>query len=404
MYYNRIDNLELLYLNPDTSLNNLFLKLVGQEFSNQLGDIQGTHAKSEFQGNILKIFHEEEDRLIRDINEEGKFAEKYLEGFFLNSNLATGAKKECILYILSLLNEKLKDTKDWVILFLIDEIESGLHMSRQKILIEALISAFQGNEDLRKHVKIIMTTHSPIIYSELMKYPDYVDNYFILRNPGESSKIFKYDDIVSDEFKDKRILAELGLNIYELPKTVLFVEGKTDKAFWNEILENMGIQPLNGGSIPNILSDLLKIYPLARSKEYNVVVDGSAYNKIKKDVQELRNENVNINAYTINYNSLEELIFGVNIDTEEPVHIWDKIEERLQIFRDDVYESNEEILDINMKKVREELENRDDGIIVFFESLKNKDGFYELLGRRWSNFLDEKANEIIEKIKSDIET
>ena len=404
-YSNKLEHLEFLYLNPDTILNDFFVKLVGQEFSNQLRNIYGTARRAEFQRKILNIFPENEDRLICDI-EEGRFEERYLRGMnlFLLSNLATGAKKECILYILGILIEKHKEMKNWLTIFLIDEIEEGLHISRQKKMIEALINAFQEKEELKKHIKIVMTTHSPIIYSELAKYPEYVDIYFVLRNPNEPSKIFEYNAVVGDELKEKRILAELGLNIYELPRKVLFVEGPTDKEFWNEVLGDTGVLPLRGASIPKIISELIIFYPIARSKEYFVVVDRSGYDKIKRDIQELQNEGVNINEFTIGFNSLEELILDVDIETEDPSVVWDKIERRIQEFNKKIEEFERGVLEINIKEARENLEERGkDGIKNFFDSLKNKENFYKIIGKNRYKILKEETNEKIQKIKNSIE-
>ena len=404
-YVNKLEHLELLYLNPDTILNDFFVKLVGQEFSNQLRHIQGTARKAEYQGKILQIFPKDEDRLICDI-ENGEFEEIYLKdmNLFLTSNLATGAKKECILYILGILVEKFKFMKDWITIFLIDEIEEGLHISRQKKIMEALINAFREDEELRKHIKIVMTTHSPIIYSELMKYPEYVDLYFVLRNPKEPSKIFEYNAVVGDELKEKRILAELGLNIYELPRKLLFVEGPTDQEFWNEVLEDVGILPLWGASIPKIVSELIGSYPIARSKEYFVVVDRSGYDKTIKDIQNLKNEGVNINGSNIVFNSLEELIFDVNIDIEESSIVWDKIDKIIQEFYKKLEEAERDVIEININEARENLEERGkDGIKEFFDSLKNKENFYKIIGKNWFRLLKESSKEIIKKLKNNME-
>ena len=405
-YINNIEDLEFIYLNPDTSLTDLFVKLVGQEFSHQLTSILGTSRKAEYSSHILSFFSKDEDRLICDID-DGKFEEKYFKGrnVFLTSNLPTGAKKECILYLFGILTEKLKDKQDWLAIFLIDEIESGLHASRQKTMIDALTDAFKENKTLYKHVKIIMTTHSPIIYSELMKNPDIVDTYFVLRNPTESSKIYKYDDVVGDELIEKRILAELGLNIYDLPNTILFVEGKSDKEFWLPILDNVTIIPLRGASIPNVLTELLEAFPIARSKKYHVVVDRSAYNKIDKDVQKLNEKNVIINCKHINYDSIEELIFDIKLDSGNPADLWETIGNKVQYFRDNVNDSEKVFIDINIEKVKEKLEKKGtDGISDFFNSIKNMERFYDTLGKNWSFLLEKEPKEIIEKIKSDIET
>lgn len=405
-YINKIGDLEFIYLNSDSILNDLFVKLVGQEFSHQLTSIPGTARKAEYSSNILKIFSKDEDRLICDID-DGKFEEKYLKdmNLFLTSNLATGAKKECILYLFGILAEKLKNEQDWLALFLVDEIESGLHVSRQKTMVDALIGAFTNNEKLSKHVKIVMTTHSPIIYSELMKYPDYVDTYFVLRNPTESSKVYNYDDVVGDELKAKRILAELGLNIYDLPKTVLFVEGKTDKEFWSQILKDVAIIPLRGASIPNVISDLIETFPIARSKEYHVVVDRSAYDKIIKDIEELKRRSVTINGNHIKYNSIEEFLFDIKIGDGDPINVWNKIEKKISTYRDKLSESEMELLNINIEKVRENVEKKGNlGINEFINGLKNKDEFYKILGKNWTILLEKNTQALIEKIKSSIES
>lgn len=399
-YTNQLEHLELLYLNPDTVVSDFFVKLVGQEFSNQLKSIQGTARKAEYQRKILTIFPKDEDRLICDI-EGGEFEEKYLKdmNLFLTSNLATGAKKECILYILGILAEKHKKKKNWLIMFLIDEIEEGLHISRQSKLVEALINALQKNEELRKHMKIVMTTHSPIIYSALMKHPEYVDVYFVLRNPKEPSKIFQWDDTVGDELVEKRILAELGLNIYELPRKMVFVEGRSDKIFWNKILEDVGVLPLRGPSIPHVLRELIATVPLARSKEYFVVVDQSALEKAQDDVKELKDkDNVAIEAYGTGFNSLEELIFDVNIDVGGTSDVWDKIGKIAKEFSEKVEQPERAIIETNVELARANLEKKEkDGLREFFKDLKKNDAFYQVIGKHWSQLLEEKGkNKVIE--------
>lgn len=403
-YSRKLDHLEVLYLDSDVALTDLFVKAVGQEFSNQFNKIQGVGEKNRFLEGILSLFPN--NRLISDI-EKGEFKEIYLNkaNLFLMSNLATGAKKECILYLLGILAEKHKKKKDWLAIFLIDGIEDGLHVSRQRNFAEALIKAFNKNEELKKHIKIVITTHSPVIYSELMRYPEHVDVYFVFRNHNESSKIFPWDGKIGDKFLEKRILTELGLSIYELPERIVFVEGKTDRIFWSKILEyNARVFHLTGASIPNILQDLMSSFPLARSKRYWIVVDQSGRKKIEKDVKAIKSKvNININVLDTDFNSLEELIFDVNLGSEEPSDAWNKIEKRVEELREKVEESEKAIIEINVKAAREKLEKKGkDGLRYFFESLKNKDNFYKVIGKNWSQLLKEKGKEKIKEIKDTI--
>lgn len=403
----RFECFELLYLNP-AILDEFFVKLTGQEFLDQVAPISTLGRMGQYKEKILNIFPNEKNRLICDMSrKDGKFEEKYSEGknLFLTSNLATGAKKECMLYILALIAEKHKGKKDWLTIFLIDEIEEGLHANKQKELIEVLIKAFREREEFKKNIKIVMTTHSPIIYSELMKYPEYVDTYFALRNPKESSKIFRWDSVVEDELLEKRVLTELGLSIYEWPQKVVFVEGPTDKLFFGKVLEDVGITPRYGANIPKILQDLIASFPLSRLKEYFVVTDKGEHEGVEEKISRIKEKGINVEALDLGFGSLEELIFDIDLDSEEIAIIWGKIEKRLEEFKKKVEEAEKRILEINVKEAREKLEEKDkEGLKIFFQtSVKKRNDFYELMGSKCDLLLKNKAKNQIAKIKKTIE-
>jgi len=405
---NKIDFLDLHYLNADTSLSDFFVKYVGQEYSRQISRRHGQIRKTSYHQKILNVFPNISDRLIRDV-ESGEFEEAYSKGLFLTSNLPTGAKKECLLYLLNIIKEKQNDIDDWMAVFLIDEIESGLHINRQKKIVDALANMFSGDENiLKNHIKIILTTHSPLIYSELQKYEEFTDVYYVLREPERPSVLLNAEDDVEDvKLAEKRILLELGMNIFEMPQKILFVEGITDKLFFDQIFSDVGIIPFRSGNIPQVIKDLISSHRIARTKEYSVVVDKNSIKKIDSEIEKIRKESdsfdVTINSISISYNSIEEFIFDIKLDGKAKTStLWDRIEKKIELFDQTLEKENKGILEINVESARKNLERKGrEGFKIFFDNIKNKNkNFYSTLGKHWRLFLIEKNIDFIKEFKS----
>ena len=395
---NMLNKLDLFYLNTDTGLNDFFVKYVGQEYSKQIAKRRGVNPKGRYHREILSIFKNEGDRLIRDV-EDGEFEEVNTRGKFMTSSLPTGAKKESFLYLLGILKEKYKSLDDWIAIFLIDEFESGLHINRQKKIIDALINSYSQDSVLKNHVKIILTTHSPVIYSELSKNTELVDVYYTLRQPNLPSVVVnKYDSLEDKDNRlvEKKILTELGLNIFDLPNKILFVEGPTDKFFFQNIFTDIGIQPFRGGNIPQVISDLLVSLTIARTKDYLILVDKNKIDKINSDVEKIKIENskpnINILTNNIDFNSIEEFIFDINIERRTAHEMtWNHIQEKIELFNNILTNNSEKLFNFNIENKRSALNSKGmKGIAIFFNDLKkNHKEFYSSVGKYWREMLSE---------------
>jgi predicted ATPase len=335
-YKNEIGQLDLFYINSDSYLNDFFVKFVGHEFSEALGKKSGNIPKMEYHKKILGFFPED-GQLINDVD-TGRFQEKYSTGQFLTSSLPTGAKKECLLYMMGILKERYKGRKDWMAVFLVDEIESGLNINREKKMADALIEVYLQEPELQNHIKIIATTHSPVIYSELSKHNELVDVHYVLRVPNKPTIVVNSKEDVQDKkIIEKRLLTELGLNIFDLPHKILFVEGKTDKLFFDEIFNDVGILPFRGGSVPEIVRDLILAHSIARTRDYCVLVDKNILVKVKKDMDGVMEDDdsgdINIKLEALGFNSLEEFIFDVNVGGQAHAEtLCNRIEEKIEHF------------------------------------------------------------------------
>lgn len=405
---NGLEHFDLIYLNTDSDLSDFFVKYVGQIYTEEINKIQGKKGQNEYFQKILNYFPNEKDRLIQDVD-SGRFEEKYYRGKFISSSLPTGAKKECLLYVLGILREMHQTKKDWLSVIVVDEIESGLHMNRKKRIIDALIAAFHNDPILRNHVKFIFSTHSPVIYSELQKHDDVVDIYFVLRERNKPSIIYKQGELVEDqELVEKRILSELGLNVYELPNKILFVEGPTDKLFFQEIFDDAFIQPFYTCNINQMVRDFIIAFPIVRSKEYKILVDKNGMRQIEIHVDEIEqdtNLNLSFKASHIGANSLEEFIFDIDVSGGGNVStIWNKIESKIEQWNqllDEDYQIN-----INFTELRGNLEPKGrDGLRVFLEKNIKKNQkmryIYSVIGANYKQMLSVENVELLKKFSKE---
>lgn len=403
---NEIDHLDLIYLNNDMSITDLFVKYVAQTYTEEINSIQGTRGKTEYYDSILNYFPEE-GRIIRDVD-NGKFEEKYMKQRFITSSLPTGAKKECLLYIMGMLSKKHQNKKDWMSVILVDEIESGLHITRKKKLVDALINACKKDEYVKNHMRLILTTHSPIIYSELNKHPELVDTHYVLREPNKSSIIHKTDQIFEGNgLVEKKILSELGLNVYDIPNQILFVEGPTDKLFFNQVFDQVYIQPFYTCNINKVLQDFISSFPITRSKEYLSLVDKNGLKSLNEDVEKLiSNDELGISFKTdeIGFNSLEEFIYGIDVSSGgKDSTIWNKIEKKekewSKLLPDELSGK------LNARLARRKLERKGrDGIRSYFERNikrnKNLRELYTFVGENYKDMLEQSERDKITKLSN----
>lgn len=137
----------------------------------------------------------------------------------------------------------LKEAKSWELLdgflsiILIDELEQGLHSLKQRMIIRKIT---QYIEDIKENTKMIISTHSPIIWKELLKIqrekPELIDIFYVLRSNEGYTKVLSRENL-NTEF-EKALEIELGLNIYDMPRTIIFCEGPTNREFLEGVFES----------------------------------------------------------------------------------------------------------------------------------------------------------------------
>lgn len=400
----KISHIDLIYLSPEAASLDVFVKLIGQEFSRLISAKTGQETRFRFFRDIIGTFPSEEKRLIRDV-ERGKFREAYSdEGFFLTSGLAGGAKKELILYSIGLMMERNNEIDDWLAVLLVDELGQGLHLSRQTELANALVT-FLGKDRVKGHIRLIATTHSPLIYSEIAKQKDVADIYFALREKGGPSKVAKWGE-GDDQMIEKMLTTKLWLNIFTLPEKLVFVEGPTDKLFFDRVLSqipDMETFELQGASVPNVLLDLLKRFPLARLREYFAVGDESAVQTLSKAAEKLKKEGVHLEVISTGSNSLEEFILGISKDTQG-TELWNRLENEFAGLEKKVDDMDLTIPHIDVAEARARIDSIErEGVNSFLKSVKKNTQIYEIVGEHWATLLPETSRSQIQNITERIE-
>ncbi|HEM4050336.1 TPA: ATP-binding protein [Streptococcus suis] len=106
-----------------------------------------------------------------------------------------------------------KGLKATNILLLLDEVDLGLHPEWQRrwisVALPIIKEIFKG-----KHIQIIMTTHSPIMLSDI-----YADNVIMLRKDTNGNRI-----IVENQGMEKNQVTTFGQNIHDLYRDSFFLE------------------------------------------------------------------------------------------------------------------------------------------------------------------------------------
>ncbi|CYU43796.1 ATP-binding protein [Streptococcus suis] len=99
------------------------------------------------------------------------------------------------------------------ILLLLDEVDLGLHPEWQRrwisVALPIIKEIFKG-----KHIQIIMTTHSPIMLSDI-----YADNVIMLRKDTNGNRI-----IVENQGMEKNQVTTFGQNIHDLYRDSFFLD------------------------------------------------------------------------------------------------------------------------------------------------------------------------------------
>lgn len=106
-----------------------------------------------------------------------------------------------------------KGLKATNILLLLDEVDLGLHPEWQRrwisVALPIIKEIFKG-----KHIQIIMTTHSPIMLSDI-----YAENVIMLRKDTNGNRI-----IVENQGMEKNQVTTFGQNIHDLYRDSFFLE------------------------------------------------------------------------------------------------------------------------------------------------------------------------------------
>ncbi|MFQ5951476.1 MAG: ATP-binding protein, partial [Candidatus Geothermarchaeales archaeon] len=322
---NRLNNLDLIYLEPDSVISSTFVDLVGSEFEEGAGRIPGIQAKGRLVQEALDRINSD-DRLIDEVH-NGRFRDRFgFTSLFLSEGLATGAKKELLIYLLHLLKLRNEGRREWAALILVDELGQGLHLSQKHVICDALKRAFGEDEELRSRVRVVATTHSPSIYSFFDETPMLCDIMWVMREARASSQIIPLTQGQTAAEQAKQLVMEhLGMSVFELPRNVVFVEGATDREFYRRALgmEDTGFLPLFGMRVPEVLSSILETLPLSRERKYYGTFDGPRDEALASDLPEPPKM-----EFT-GYRGLEELIFDIKPNSGAEQH-WMNIERGLE--------------------------------------------------------------------------
>lgn len=398
---NSFDDFDILYSTPDSVLADFMVHLFADEIIHKWSDYPGAGQKARYVQAVLGYFPEGNERLIRDVSEDG-FLERFLGDThrFLRENLATGAKKEVLIYLIGLVLERFRADNDNLLLVVLDEVESGINVLRQRLMVEALLHVLNEFPEKQEQVKVVLSTHSPVVFSELGEREELVDVFYVLRDDNAPSRLYNARDNEWPQQVEKRILLELGLNVFDLPHRVVFVEGETDQLFLENVFSNCHVTPLHGGNVPRILRQLLGSIRLAWEKQYTVLVDADKVESIEADIdrfREGRDDDVKIDVSTHGHDSLEE--FFLDVDLSRPLNaqtLWVRIEKRMREVNETLSTLGEEPLQYDIPQIRSKLESQGKGGVEnFVDSIKTNRRLYRIFGRYWRELLSEKGREFV---------
>ncbi|MGQ7367315.1 AAA family ATPase [Streptococcus suis] len=124
--------------------------------------------------------------------------------------------------------EKVRD--DEGILLLLDEVDLGLHPEWQRrwisVALPIIQEIFKG-----KHIQIVMTTHSPIMLSDI-----YAENVIMLRKGDNGQRI-----IVENQGIEKNQVTTFGQNIHDLYRDSFFLESTRGEYAKEQIQETIEV-------------------------------------------------------------------------------------------------------------------------------------------------------------------
>lgn len=309
-----LQNLDLAFIPSDGTPLDVFPARVHQLFLERYSSKEGAAEQARFR-EVVAQYYPRDESLILDFR-TGRTADPGMQerysAKFLSETLATGAKFELVSYLFPLLLDKNSELTEWVAFVLMDELGGGLHMARQKQALSAIISALDREIELRRRVRIISTTHSPLIYSVLSQRPDLVDILFVMREPGFPSTAVRLDE-ESDADINKMMRQELWLNALKLSHALVFVEGKTDKWFFDEVFRphpESTVLRTGGANFPRILAEVISSLEPAPRGAYWQVVESGTENMAAASQERLGEAGIELRLAPLPRSSVEELMCG----------------------------------------------------------------------------------------------
>ncbi|WP_024413482.1 AAA family ATPase [Streptococcus suis] len=188
--------------------------------------------------------------------------------------------------------EKVRD--DEGVLLLLDEVDLGLHPEWQRrwisVALPIIKEIFKG-----KHIQIIMTTHSPIMLSDI-----YADNVIMLRKDTNGNRI-----IVENQGMEKNQVTTFGQNIHDLYRDSFFLEstrGEYAKTVIDTAVEILN-ETVNKERGKEFIYKFLKGTP--DGERLKKVIDSIGENVVSQKLIEMFN-NVYVKDIDIRINKLEE--------------------------------------------------------------------------------------------------
>ncbi len=345
--------------------------------------------------------------------EEGSVKDGYLNDFIDLSCLSAGFKKSLLIQHLCYLSwlKKVKNIKNFFNILLIDEIEDGLQLNRQQALPNIISSAIKENE-LKDNIVILLTTHSPTVYSSFSKIrrdnPELIDIFYVFRDEEGSSRMIKMDDIsqlreynLDSKKIEEAVDLELGLSIFDLPKVMIFVEG-IDKYFLQGVLEGLDNKDdfkihKCKGSPESQIWNFIEGHLLSNTRKVLLFFDKDSEEATERKITAIKTPINEIHTMYFEPTELEPFIFGKAEDEIKERENIEKVLDKLlaKIPEDDTHENERKIVEGIKRDLNKNQLN--------YEKIKSIGDLYFILGKYWKSILSNNSKKKIEEFLSKLE-
>jgi len=405
---------DFVYLTPKTI--HKFPSELRKKIEKANGELEGAAEMSKFLNKIREPIGVLKIGCIEDISlKESLFKDKHRGCNLPWFVAAEGVKKLSLLmyitYLCGLKSCKLINDS-FVSIILVDEIEQGLHPPKQRAIVEKIKEYIKDKDiDIQKNVKLIISTHSPIVWKEFIKIynknPELIDIFYVFRSKEGYTKVCKKGGVETKE-QEKVLELELGLSQYEMPRVVIFCEGPTDEEFLRGILEKEGekglgfdpgeidIYQFGGATLPNTVKEIIKKQlekgrPFSYTRKVLFVGDEDQEKNRKRKIKELEKiaKNFEIEDISFKPTNLEHFIFGKVEGDKQLENIRDKLNNLLEVCNNDD----------DKKEVSDLLKNVKPGGVDNYKRIKDNEQIYRIIGKYWREILlDKSQKETINKI------